>query len=268
VSNIVREVPTTGGGLAYQVGTRNAATVLRLKDGETQVLAGLIQDEERSTASKLPGFGDLPVLGRLFSSNLDTRGKTEIVLLITPRIVRNLAREGVKTEFFSGTEAAIGERPLVLAATGPGALSLSGSAASGAAGAPVTPPVMQAMASPATLSVVAPAQASVGKEMMVSVTLLPHAAAASAQLELVYDPALLAPVGAKGEAAGGAGSGTVPLELAKSGGGVARAEARFRVIAKSPGSMQVRAENVVVRDAAGGSVPVALPLPQTVNITE
>ncbi|HWI14642.1 MAG TPA: secretin and TonB N-terminal domain-containing protein, partial [Burkholderiales bacterium] len=53
VSNIVREVPTTGGGLAYQVGTRNAATVLRLHDGETQVLAGLIQDEERSTANRL-----------------------------------------------------------------------------------------------------------------------------------------------------------------------------------------------------------------------
>ncbi|HSQ04143.1 MAG TPA: secretin N-terminal domain-containing protein, partial [Burkholderiales bacterium] len=73
VSNIVREVPITGGGLAYRVGTRNAATVLRLRDGETQVLAGLIQDEERSTANRVPGVGELPVLGRLFSSNLDTR---------------------------------------------------------------------------------------------------------------------------------------------------------------------------------------------------
>jgi general secretion pathway protein D len=42
VSNIVKEVPVSGGGIAYQLGTRNATTVLRLKDGETQILAGLI----------------------------------------------------------------------------------------------------------------------------------------------------------------------------------------------------------------------------------
>ena len=88
VSSIIREVPNVESGtLAYEVGTRNASTVLRLKDGETQILAGLISDEDRKTASKVPGLGQMPVLGRLFSSHKDDSTKTEIVLSITPRIV-------------------------------------------------------------------------------------------------------------------------------------------------------------------------------------
>src|SRR5205814_288709 len=82
---------------------------LRLKDGETQILAGLISDEDRKNANQIPGLGDLPLLGRLFGTHQDTRNKTEIVLLITPRVVRNLARpEPRMEEFASGTEAAIG----------------------------------------------------------------------------------------------------------------------------------------------------------------
>ncbi|MEQ1663324.1 MAG: secretin N-terminal domain-containing protein [Thiobacillus sp.] len=108
VSNIVREIRSSSGTLTYQIGTRNAGTVLRLKDGETQVLAGLISDEERSAASRVPGLGDLPVLGRLFSNQRDERSKTEIVLLITPRVLRNThAQQPALTEFRSGTENTI-----------------------------------------------------------------------------------------------------------------------------------------------------------------
>lgn len=115
VSNIVREITSKSGTLTYQVGTRNAATTLRLKDGETQVLAGLISDEDRRTASKVPLLGDLPVVGRLFSNNNDTANKTEIVLLITPRVVRNLRRPGLQFEEFpSGTEGAVGQAPITL----------------------------------------------------------------------------------------------------------------------------------------------------------
>ncbi len=95
VSSIIKEVPNTlSGTLAYEVGTRNASTVLRLKDGETQVLAGLINDEDRNSASKVPGLGQIPVLGRLFSSHKDDGMKTEIVLSITPRIVGNSRSPG------------------------------------------------------------------------------------------------------------------------------------------------------------------------------
>jgi general secretion pathway protein D len=110
VSNITRTVQSaTSNTLTYQIGTRNATTVLRLRDGETQVLAGLISDEDRRTANRVPGLGDLPVLGRLFSSTSDTLNKTEIMLLITPRLLRTVARPSASMlEFAAGTEASTG----------------------------------------------------------------------------------------------------------------------------------------------------------------
>jgi general secretion pathway protein D len=115
VSNIVSEIASKTGTLTYRVGTRNASTTLRLKDGETQILAGLINDEERNSTDKVPGLGDLPLLGRLFSNNKGTKNKTEIVLLVTPYIVRNIEQPGTTTaEFTSGTETSIGTVPLRL----------------------------------------------------------------------------------------------------------------------------------------------------------
>ena len=113
VSNIVREVTagsaTSGETLTYQIGTRNATTVLRLRDGETQALAGLITDSDRRTTDRVPGLGDFPVLGRLFSSQRKDSGRSEIVLLVTPRIVRSIMRpEARVTEFHSGTESTMG----------------------------------------------------------------------------------------------------------------------------------------------------------------
>ena len=109
VSNISNQVSTASGTVAYQVGTRNAATVLRLHDGETQVLAGLINDEDRRSATQVPGLADLPLVGRLFQSRNDTANKTEIVLLITPRVLRNIERPGMALERFnSGTELEVG----------------------------------------------------------------------------------------------------------------------------------------------------------------
>jgi general secretion pathway protein D len=115
VSNVARETKTSSGTIAYQVGTRNASTTLRLRDGETQVLAGLINDEDRRNATGTPGLSDLPVLGRLFSNRDDTANKTEVVLLITPRIIRNIERPGIKLEEFnSGTEVEVGGAALEL----------------------------------------------------------------------------------------------------------------------------------------------------------
>jgi general secretion pathway protein D len=109
VSNIVREVRSSSNTLTYQIGTRTAATNLRLRDGETQVLAGLISTDDRRTADRIPGLGELPIAGRLFSHTLDNNNRTEIVLLITPRIVRTLARpDAAAVEFAAGTEASTG----------------------------------------------------------------------------------------------------------------------------------------------------------------
>lgn len=141
VSSVIREVVGPSNSLAYQIGTRSAGTVLRLRDGETQVLAGLISDEERSSANRLPGLGDLPGLGRLFSSTRDNTGKTEIVLLITPRVVRNVSRpESADFAMPAGSESSVGVPPLRLPTTGPRNLSMSSSGGA-SAGRPPFPPV-------------------------------------------------------------------------------------------------------------------------------
>lgn len=108
VSSVTSQVQTKSGSLAYQIGTRTAQTILRLKDGENQVLAGLINSEDRQTANKVPGLGEVPLLGLLFGEQRDDTAKTEIVLSITPRILRNLTRPGTSNmEFESGTESSL-----------------------------------------------------------------------------------------------------------------------------------------------------------------
>lgn len=116
VSNLVKEVrSSTTGLLAYQIGTRNANTVLRLHEGETQVLAGLIQNNTQESGTHIPGLGKIPVLGRLFSSNSDSTTRSEIVLLITPHIVRSLAvPDGSEQAFATGTAEQVSSRPLRL----------------------------------------------------------------------------------------------------------------------------------------------------------
>ncbi|MDD5391045.1 MAG: secretin and TonB N-terminal domain-containing protein [Gallionellaceae bacterium] len=143
VSNIVREVKSATGTLTYQLGSRNANTVLRLRDGETQVLAGLISDEDRAGASKVPGLGDLPLIGRLFSSNRDELNKTEIILTITPHILRNIERpELADGEFFAGTESQTSDQPLRVRAARP-ALGQNASETEPALPVVMVPPLAQ-----------------------------------------------------------------------------------------------------------------------------
>lgn len=109
VSSLVREVLSKSGTLSYQIGTRSASTVLQLRHGETQVLAGLINDEDRSSANRVPGLGDLPVLGRLFGSHKEDTQRSEILLSVTPRVVRPVERPRMAdAEFPSGTASHVG----------------------------------------------------------------------------------------------------------------------------------------------------------------
>ena len=64
--------------------------MIRLHDGETQVLAGLIRDDETRSIAGLPGLLNLPLLGRLFGTRTDEVSKKELVLFITPRVIRNV----------------------------------------------------------------------------------------------------------------------------------------------------------------------------------
>lgn len=91
----------------FKFGTRMAETTLMLKDDETVVLAGLIQDEERKTRSTVPILGDIPWVGELLTSTTTDRIETEVVLTITPRVVRGMTAPPIAQQaFWSGTEEA------------------------------------------------------------------------------------------------------------------------------------------------------------------
>jgi general secretion pathway protein D len=112
VSSITSIVKGPQDSTAYQIGTRQATTSLRLRDGETQILAGLINDTESRSGIGLPYLNEAPLLGRLFGSRNDTHKKTEVVLLITPRVVRNLNHSALPVSpMASGTEAQPGAAP-------------------------------------------------------------------------------------------------------------------------------------------------------------
>ena len=80
----------TGFGGLPTFGNREITTTIRLKDGETNMLAGLIRDEERSSLAGVPGLSDLPLVGRLFAYNHKDAQQTDIILTLTPHIVRVL----------------------------------------------------------------------------------------------------------------------------------------------------------------------------------
>ena len=80
----------TGFGGLPTFGNREVTTTIRLKDGETNMLAGLIRDDERTTLSGTPGLSDLPLIGRLFASHHKEARQTDIILTLTPHIVRVL----------------------------------------------------------------------------------------------------------------------------------------------------------------------------------
>jgi general secretion pathway protein D len=86
----ISSISGSGFGGLPTFGNRSINTVIRLKDGETNMLAGLIRDEERTVLSGVPGLSDIPVVGRLFAHNRRTTQETDIILTLTPRIVRVL----------------------------------------------------------------------------------------------------------------------------------------------------------------------------------
>ncbi|WP_369833306.1 type II secretion system secretin GspD [Geobacter sp. DSM 9736] len=84
--------PTTTTGAADLITTkRSAKTSVVVKDNEMVVIGGLIQDRERESISKVPLLGDIPLLGYLFKYKNFTRDKTNLMIVLTPRIIRSAA---------------------------------------------------------------------------------------------------------------------------------------------------------------------------------
>lgn len=199
VSSLVSSVKTNNGSSAYQIGTRNFNSTLRLKDGETQVLAGLINDEDRVSANRVPLLGDLPVLGRLFGSQNDNRQKTEIVLSITPHLIRNMQRKDPSLEsFWSGTEATLKSRPLILremkpiqsgeAPTQAKQVPVAGAAAAATSSRAINPVVASPPGAP-KVSWSGPVKAKVGDVIELALDLSSVDSLRAASLQFAFQPA-------------------------------------------------------------------------------
>jgi len=141
VSNVVNTIKTRTGLMAYQIGTRKAETNMTARDGETQVLAGLLSRNEHEGGQAIPGLGDLPILDRIFGNRQSKKTSTELVLLITPRIVRNLPVPAAHvTTFNSGPQAGITTDPLGLPPSMPATVTASPKKPVARAPAPPSPP--------------------------------------------------------------------------------------------------------------------------------
>ena len=86
----VQSISGAGFGGLPTFGNRELNTVIRLKDGETNMLAGLIRDDERRVVEGIPGLIDLPLIGRIFAHTQVQRTQTDIILTLTPHIIRVL----------------------------------------------------------------------------------------------------------------------------------------------------------------------------------
>ena len=231
VSTLGAQSVSKAGSLIYQIGTRGATTVLRLKDGESQILAGLISDEDRSSANKVPGLGEMPMVGRLFGTHRDDKQRSEILLSITPRLKRSIRRPDLMAaEFDSGTESSIGApslrletveasagdpqpsarqagqaTPAVVAADAVGSRPSAGAAppaptggapgAQQAASAPVLPRAASAASSGFSLTWQAPQQIRSGEQFSAVLQLSSQGPVRGVPLLVGFDPQVLQVVG-------------------------------------------------------------------------
>ncbi len=86
----ISSVSGTGFGSLPTFANREITTTIRLKDGETNMLAGLIRDDERTILEGIPGLSDMPMVGHLFTNNHKEVQQTDIIHTLTPHIVRVL----------------------------------------------------------------------------------------------------------------------------------------------------------------------------------
>lgn len=260
VSNLVETVTGPQDSIAYRVGTRNATTSLRLKDGETQVLAGLIQDEDRRSAAGVPYLHEAPVLGRLFGVRTDQVGKTEVVLLITPRIVRNLELPAAAAaDVYAGTDAQPGAEslrvnPRARVGAAPGRGGVAPAARSVPGGGPAADPVL-----------VGPENVTAGAAFQVTVS---NPGGQLLNTSLYFDAALFE------SRAPGATPGMVPLQIPPGGTRTFPFKARAEAAPGSSGTFSTASGGpqvvVTVREArtaapaapaAAPSAPPAVPAP-------
>jgi general secretion pathway protein D len=118
----VTNISGSGFGGLPTFGNREINTIIQLRDGETNMLAGLIRDDERNTLEGIPGLSDIPLVGRMFAHSTKSADQTDIILTLTPHIIRVLdLTEADLRPFRVGRDsiAPIAELPLPLEAPKP-----------------------------------------------------------------------------------------------------------------------------------------------------
>jgi general secretion pathway protein D len=111
VSNLNGNVAASGGQSQPIIGTRTIDSTIRLQDGETNFLAGLIRSDETNTDTGIPGLSDIPILGRLFANKRTDNQRTDVILTLTPHIIRNAEiTEDDLLPIWVGTEANVSFR--------------------------------------------------------------------------------------------------------------------------------------------------------------
>ena len=83
------------------ISQRQAETAATVRDGDSFVIGGLIQDENLTTKSKVPLLGDIPLIGQAFRTDKQTRSKTELYIIVTPHIVHRVGSTRTNGEFGS-----------------------------------------------------------------------------------------------------------------------------------------------------------------------
>ena len=82
-------VPTGFGGTVPAIDTKNVTTQIAVNNGDTAVIGGIFEETIRSDTTKVPFLGDLPALGYLFKQTTRSSEKTELLIFLTPRVVRD-----------------------------------------------------------------------------------------------------------------------------------------------------------------------------------
>jgi type IV pilus assembly protein PilQ len=111
--NLAPEVSAPSGG-TFNVGGTTGTLInqrrletgkIRLRDGQTLVLTGIIQDTDRVTVSKVPILGDIPLLGRLFRKESGEKSRKELVVMVTPRVLDDSQDNNVGYQYSPGADA-------------------------------------------------------------------------------------------------------------------------------------------------------------------
>jgi general secretion pathway protein D len=187
----------------FKFGNRSAETTLNMRDGETVVLGGLLQEEDRRTRVTMPWIGDLPLIGKLLSSFKTERVTTEVILTITPRIAQPALPTGSANQaFWSGTEFNYATSPVFVSPSRKvsalggreyGKLSTHGDAGVRDAGYTSMAESLTQLATPEPLLIIKPEEAIVqsGKEVRLSISDGRINVSDHSTFKLDYDSAIL-----------------------------------------------------------------------------